>query len=111
MTEEQFWSCTPKKLQALFKIYKQVNGIEEAEAYDTIDNILFQIGEAGAGNDKYYEYRYEGKINDLKNAVNFICWSKTDISDKASYIISTDVNLDSKAILEYYKNLWDIEVS
>lgn len=41
MTEEQFWKSTPKKLQALFKIYKKVNGIEETEELDCIDNINF----------------------------------------------------------------------
>ncbi|GAA0109244.1 hypothetical protein [Clostridium tertium] len=41
MTEEQFWKSTPKKLQALFKIYKSVNGIEDNEELDTIDSINF----------------------------------------------------------------------
>ena len=41
MSEEQFWSSTPKKLQALFRVYKTVNGIEEQSDFDTIDNILF----------------------------------------------------------------------
>ena len=41
MSEEQFWNSTPKKLTALFLVYKKVNGIEENEANDYIDNILF----------------------------------------------------------------------
>ncbi|MDK2918984.1 MAG: hypothetical protein PWQ37_1717 [Candidatus Petromonas sp.] len=41
MTEEQFWECTPKKLQALFKVYKKVNGIEDEGEIDYIDNVLF----------------------------------------------------------------------
>jgi hypothetical protein len=41
MTEEQFWNSTPKKLQALFNVYKRVNGIEEEEELDYIDNIIF----------------------------------------------------------------------
>ena len=41
MTEEQFWESTPKKLQALFKVYKKVNGIDEKKDFDAIDNILF----------------------------------------------------------------------
>jgi hypothetical protein len=41
MSEEQFWSSTPKKLQALFKVYKTVNGIEDQSDFETIDNILF----------------------------------------------------------------------
>jgi hypothetical protein len=41
MTEEQFWKSTPKKLQALFNVYRKVNGIEETEELDYIDNIIF----------------------------------------------------------------------
>lgn len=41
MSEEQFWRSTPKKLQALFKVYKTVNGIEDQSDFATIDNILF----------------------------------------------------------------------
>ena len=41
MTEEQFWNSTPKKLQALFQVYKRVNGIEESSDFDAIDDILF----------------------------------------------------------------------
>lgn len=63
------------------------------------------------GDNKYYVYRYEGKINDLKNAVILMCWSKSDLSDKPAFVISTDVSLDTSTILEYYQNRWDIEVS
>ena len=41
MTEEQFWKSTPKKLQALFNVYKRVNGIEDKEEFDSIDNVIF----------------------------------------------------------------------
>lgn len=41
MTEEQFWKSTPKKLQGLFNVYKRVNGIEEEEELDYIDNVIF----------------------------------------------------------------------
>jgi hypothetical protein len=41
MNEEQFWRSTPKKLQALFSIYKRVNGIEKEEELDYIDNVIF----------------------------------------------------------------------
>lgn len=40
MTEDEFWSATPKKLQALFIVYKKVHGIEESE-FDNIDSIMF----------------------------------------------------------------------
>ncbi|WP_281063646.1 hypothetical protein [Acetoanaerobium pronyense] len=40
MTEDEFWKSTPKKLQALFNVYKKVNGIYDNDM-DTIDNIVF----------------------------------------------------------------------
>lgn len=43
MNEEKFWKCTPLKLNELFRIHKEVEGIksdnENATGY--IDNILF----------------------------------------------------------------------
>jgi len=41
MPEERFWRSTPKKLQALFKVYQSVNGIEESKELESIDNIVF----------------------------------------------------------------------
>ena len=41
MTEDQFWLSTPKKLQALYKVYRAVHGMGDDENADTIDNILF----------------------------------------------------------------------
>lgn len=64
-----------------------------------------------ASNNKYYVYRYEGKLNDIENAVVLISWNKQDLSDKPSFIISTDVSLDNRTIISYYEKRWDIEVS
>jgi hypothetical protein len=63
------------------------------------------------GDDTYYVYRYEGKINDLENAVILSCWERPDLSDAPAFVISTDVSLDNSTILKYYQNRWDIEVS
>jgi hypothetical protein len=41
MTEEQFWNSSPKKLQALFRVYKVIHGIQDTDLDNTIDNILF----------------------------------------------------------------------
>lgn len=43
MTEEQFWKCTPRKLDELFKIYKEVNGVNERHNEDIgyIDDVFF----------------------------------------------------------------------
>ena len=64
-----------------------------------------------ASNNKYYVYRYEGKLNDIENAVVLISRNKQNLSDKPSFIISTDVSLDNKTIISYYEKRWDIEVS
>ena len=32
-----------------------------------------------ASSNKYYVYRYEGKIKDIKNAVVLISWTKKDL--------------------------------
>lgn len=43
MTEEQFWKCTPLKLNELFRIHKKIEGVkndnENTPGY--IDDILF----------------------------------------------------------------------
>jgi hypothetical protein len=41
MTEDQFWLSTPKKLQALYKVYRSVHGFDSLADQDTIDSILF----------------------------------------------------------------------
>ena len=64
-----------------------------------------------ASNNKYYVYRYEGKVNDIENVVVLISWTKNDLSDNPAFIISTDVSLDNKTIISYYEKRWDIEVS
>jgi len=64
-----------------------------------------------AGDDTYYVYKYEGKINDLENAIILFCWSKSDLSDEPVFILSTDISLTTSEILSYYQNRWDIEVS
>ena len=39
MSEDDFWKCTPKKIQALFNVYKSINGL--SDELETIDNIIF----------------------------------------------------------------------
>lgn len=64
-----------------------------------------------ANNNRYYVYRYEGKLDNIENVVVLISWTKSDLSDNLFFIISNDVSLDNKAIISYYKKHWNIEVS
>jgi len=42
MQEKEFWICTPLKLNSLFAIHKNVEGIEDSKDEDgCIDEILF----------------------------------------------------------------------
>lgn len=62
-------------------------------------------------NNKYKVYKYEGKITNIDNAVVLICWELGDQTSKPTCILSTDTELDSKTILEYYSRRWEIETS
>lgn len=64
-----------------------------------------------ASNSKYYVYRYEGKLNDIENAVVLISWNKQDLSDNPCFLLSTDISLDNQTIISYYEKRWNIEVS
>ncbi|OOM77119.1 hypothetical protein CLOBL_31220 [Clostridium sp. BL-8] len=54
---------------------------------------------------------YEGKLNDIENAVVLISWSKQDLSNKPCFILSTDISLGNQTIISYYEERWNIEVS
>lgn len=60
---------------------------------------------------KYKVYRYEGKMNDLENAVVLITWDANFPNCEPKYLLCTDVSLDSKTIMEYYSKRWGIETS
>ncbi|EKQ51706.1 MAG: transposase family protein [Clostridium sp. Maddingley MBC34-26] len=64
-----------------------------------------------ASNNKYYVYRYEGKLNDIENAVILISWTKQDLFDNPCFLLSTDISLDNQTIISYYEKRWNIEVS
>ncbi|MDT8718982.1 hypothetical protein IAI10_20215 [Clostridium sp. 19966] len=40
-SEESFWKSTPKKLNALYEIHCEVNGIKNEEEKGYIDDIIF----------------------------------------------------------------------
>ena len=61
---------------------------------------------------KYYVYRYEGKLNGIENAVVLLSYpEKTFGKPKALRVfLSTDVSLSTEEILSYYVCRWPIEV-
>ncbi|WP_321330287.1 transposase [uncultured Ilyobacter sp.] len=57
-------------------------------------------------------YRYEGAVKGIENIVVLMSWiDKFDSSKSPFYLVSTDVSLSSKKIIEYYGHRWEIEVS
>jgi hypothetical protein len=65
----------------------------------------------------YYAYRYEGKLNDIENAVVVITLPKKGGFDgphpnpkAVNAFLCTDISLDTATILEYYSERWCIEV-
>jgi len=66
---------------------------------------------------QYYTYRYEGKLNDIENAVVVITLPKEGgfngphPNPKAiNAFLCTDTTLDTVTILEYYSERWCIEI-
>ena len=63
-------------------------------------------------NQKYYVYRYEGKLNGIENAVVLLSYpEKTFGNSKAlRAFLSTNVSLTTDEILSYYLCRWSVEV-
>ena len=64
------------------------------------------------GNREFYIYRYEGKLNDIENAVVILSYPKEAfLNPKALRVfISTDISLSTQEILDTYVCRWPIEV-
>ncbi len=60
---------------------------------------------------KYYVYRYEGKLNDIDNAVVLISWQERAFKNPKALkaFVCTDVSLDTTTILQFYAQRWCIE--
>lgn len=59
----------------------------------------------------YRVYRYEGKLNDMEDAVVLMCW-KADQPMEPKHMrcfLSTDKRLTNEAILSHYGQRWSIE--
>lgn len=63
-------------------------------------------------NQKYYVYRYEGKLNGIENAVVLLSYPEKafGIPKALRAFLSTDVSLSTDEILSYYVCRWAVEV-
>ena len=63
-------------------------------------------------NQKYYVYRYEGKLNGIENAVVLLSYPEKafGIPKALRAFLSTDVSLSTDEILSYYVCRWPIEI-
>ena len=63
-------------------------------------------------NQKYYVYRYEGKLNGIENAVVLLSYPEKafGIPKALRAFLSTDVSLSTDGILSYYVCRWSIEI-
>lgn len=60
----------------------------------------------------YRVYIYEGRVSNFPNGKVIICYEVNDNEFKAPvYLMSTDIELDAKTIIEYYSIRWNIETS
>ena len=61
---------------------------------------------------KYYVYRYEGKLNGIENAVVLLSYPEKafGIPKALRAFLSTDVSLSTDEILSYYVCRWPIEI-
>lgn len=64
------------------------------------------------GNREFYVYRYEGKLNDIPNAVVVISYPKEAFSDPKALrvFISTNADMSTQEILDTYTCRWPIEL-
>jgi hypothetical protein len=64
------------------------------------------------GREKYWIYRYEGKLNGIDGAVVLISYPEKAFGNPQALraFLCTDCELDTLAVLQYYHNRWDIEV-
>ena len=65
-----------------------------------------------AGGRQFYVYRYEGKLNDVENAVVLITYPQNAFQTPNALraFISTDVSLSTEEILMHYVGRWQIEL-
>ena len=64
------------------------------------------------GSRQYYVYRYEGKLNEVENAVVLLSYPRDAFHTPKALcaFISTDVSLNTREILDRYMERWPVEV-
>lgn len=101
-------TITPLKSNRI--IYPDGIGIQIKAFAESIDQKNLNLVTV-KGND-YYTFRYEGQLKNIPNALVLISYKvKNGKLLDPMYILTTDIELSSKKIIEYYLNRWDIEVS
>lgn len=61
---------------------------------------------------EYRVYTYEGPIAKIENALLVISYEVDgDGFKKPVFLLSTDIELDAKTIIEYYSKLWTVETN
>ena len=73
-------------------------------------NFLFDL--VTVRKQKYYVYRYEGRLNGIKNGVVLLTYPVGAFGKESALraFISTDSNLSTEEILALYVDRWEIEV-
>lgn len=63
------------------------------------------------GQEQYRVYRYEGALNDLHLGVVLLCWPANEPMEakRMRCFLSTDTELTTQEILDYYSERWAIE--
>lgn len=82
--------------------------IKAFEAYiEKSDVHLVTVGRAS-----YWVYRYEGALNGIDHAAVILCWPKTAFKKPRCLhaFLSTDTEISTQTILEYYSQRWPIEI-
>lgn len=63
------------------------------------------------GQEQYRVYRYEGALNDIESGVVVLCWPANEPmkAKQMRCFLSTDTELSTQTILDYYSERWAIE--
>lgn len=81
--------------------------VKQFAAYlDEQDTDLVTVGQ-----EQYRVYRYEGALNDIESGVVVLCWPANQPMEAKQMrcFLSTDTELTTQAILNYYSERWAIE--